>query len=263
MAKAKSNSNARVSETFLKMFSVKGNLGRKTSMDKDRIMTDPKFQGTRENMAEFTACVLASTSMRKGLAEILTSQKAKKLHTRLNKLFRTLLNAHKGKRGQRSIELQANLGRMIGLELLDNGHLISFFSAPRTMHTNPERNEVCMEVPSFGIHTHLNMPGGATHFRLCTACISLSDIVWNQEQERHLPANELLNGIGAVEYSELINLNQDFTKPILLTAKLPNAPTLGKTEVLLGITGIEFFQQVNNEIFEHWSGNAFRVEAGF
>jgi hypothetical protein len=265
MAKIKSLFEVRgdVGDAGFRRVDGKGFLGRTSSIDKDRIMNDPKFKRTRENMAEFSASALAARSLRLGLAEVYKRYADKRVGSRLNKLFRKMLQSGPGMRGQRSIELQANIGQLMGLELHVSESLMGAFTAPRILGTNANRNVVTLDVPVFSPDAHVTAPNGATHYRIVLACASLSDIVWSAADERHVPANELLNGIGAVAYSAEMPIGVAPAAPITLTVALPGAPTLGATEVLLGLVGIEFIQIVNADYYLLEEANAMRVEAGF
>lgn len=66
------------------------------------------------------------------------------------------------------------------LKGLDFNRNISFngiFSAPFTLTANVDRNESTLSVPAFNPLNFLNIPSGATHFRIINALSVISDFV--------------------------------------------------------------------------------------
>lgn len=54
---------------------------------------------------------------------------------------------------------------------------MAFFSAPFTLTANVDRNESTLSVPAFNPLNFLNIPSGATHFRIINALSVISDFV--------------------------------------------------------------------------------------
>src|SRR6187551_2063957 len=71
---------------------------------KERILTDPNFARTRENLSEFTGLALSVASFTKVFASV-KNMKDGQLRTRLVKILRSIAKRNQGIRGQRSIEI--------------------------------------------------------------------------------------------------------------------------------------------------------------
>src|SRR5690606_29322598 len=81
-----------------------GFMRRKSNLNKDRIMRDPKFKGLRDAFAEFRGHVAAAKSFADAFVLVLDSRDST-FHTRLKTAMGTIGRASSGLEGQRPVEI--------------------------------------------------------------------------------------------------------------------------------------------------------------
>ena len=248
-------------------FKIKGNEGYFAGLiggpTAEQVKTAPGFIRTRENMSEFGACANAGKSVRIGLASLMKQMSDSQLTGRLTAIMKKI-NIEDGSeaRGQRAILVSQQPQY---LQVLDFNRNISFngvFSAPFTLTANVGRNESVLSVDAFNPLNFLNIPSGATHFRIINALSVVSDTVFNAATGSYEPAEPELNETSNISYSDYTPV--DVITPLLeVEAILPGAPTMTTNVAVLGCIGIEFYQQVNGEYYLFNAGNALKIQEVF
>ena len=148
---------------------------------------------------------------------------------------------------------------------MDFNRNISFngiFSAPFTLTANVDRNKSTLSVPAFNPLNFLNIPSGATHFRIINALSVISDFVYNSATGAYEPAEPMLNETSNISYSAYTPVDA-VTSLIDVVATLPDAPTLTTNVAVLGSIGIEFYQQVGVNYYLFNAGNAMKIQEVF
>lgn len=238
-------------------------IGRTTSLDKERMRTDPAFKRTRENQSEFGGSAKAGKSLRMGLARVMKRFGDSRVTSRITKIFREMLKGGPGLRGQRSIEIMNQKSKLIGLNLHVSDTFRSVCSLPIDLTVNVDRNTVTMNIPVFSADDFVTPPAGATHFKIVLAIAALSDHTFDSTEQKYLPVDPDINGLGAVGSTAEIGVLAVTATPISLLASLPNLPVLGATEGLLALVGIEFYQETNGQLYIFNESNAMHVEEVF
>jgi hypothetical protein len=104
-------------------------------------------------------------------------------------------------RGQRAVLVSQQPQYLKGLDFNRNISFNGIFSAPFTLTANVDRNESTLSVPAFNPLNFLNIPSGATHFRIINALSVISDFVFNPATGAYEPAEPLLNETSNISYS--------------------------------------------------------------
>ncbi len=108
----------------------------------------------------------------------------------------------------------------------------------------------------------LNVPSGASHFRIINAVSVLSDTVYNPVTGAYEPAEPVLNEMSAIAYSDYTPV--DAVSPLIqITAALPGAPVMTINVAVLGSIGIEFYQMVGTNYYLFNAGNALKIQETF
>ncbi len=238
-------------------------LGRTSSLDKERIRTDPAFKRTRENQKEFGAAAKAGKSLRMGLARVMKRFGDSRVTSRITRVFREMLKGGPGLRGQRTIEVINQKSKLVGLNLHASDTFSSVCSLPINLTVNVDRNTVTMNIPVFSADDYVIAPGGATHFKIVLAIAAVSDWEYDPAEQKYLPVSPDINGLGAVGSTAEIGVLDTTPSVINLMASLPNSPLLGLTEGLVALVGIEFFQEINGQLYIFNEANAMHVEMVF
>jgi hypothetical protein len=239
-------------------------LARETSdISRERILTDPAYARTRENMSEFGGSATAGKALRAGLAGVARGFGDFTFVGRVVRLMKKLNLNGTGLRGQRSFNARTNGSLLTGFEFNKQTVLSSVFNALFGLQTNADRNEATLTVPDFDTSAFTAAPEGATHFRLVCAIATLSDYVYNNGTGKFEPTDEAENGLGAVQYSAEIPLGGPVGAVTTVTATLQGAPTLPATVALVACVGIEYVQELNGQYYLLASNNAMRIAMVF
>jgi hypothetical protein len=251
----------------IRHFKIKGNTGYfaglKGGPTAEQVKTAPGFIRTRENMSEFAACAMAGKSVRIGLSAITKQMTDSQFTGRLTAIMKKI-NIEDGSeaRGQRAILVSQEPQYLKGLDFNKNISFNGVFSAPFTLTPNVDRNESVLSIPTFNPLNYLNVPSGATHFRIINALSVISDFVFNSATNAYEPADPTLNEVSNIAYSTYIPIDA-VTTLLNVTATLPGAPTLTASTSVLGSIGIEFYQEVSGNYYLFNAGNAMKIQEVF
>ena len=248
-------------------FKIKGNegyfAGLKGGPTAQQVKTAPGFIRTRENMSEFAACASTGKSVRIGLSALMKQMTDSQFTGRLTAIMKKI-NIEDGSeaRGQRAVLVSQQPQYLKGLDFNRNISFNGIFSAPFTLTANVDRNKSTLSVPAFNPLNFLNIPSGATHFRIINALSVISDFVYNSATGAYEPAEPMLNETSNISYSAYTPVDA-VTSLIDVVATLPDAPTLTTNVAVLGSIGIEFYQQVGVNYYLFNAGNAMKIQEVF
>ena len=248
-------------------FKIKGNegyfAGLKGGPTAEQVKTAPGFIRTRENMSEFTACANAGKSVRIGLSSLMKQMSDSQLTGRLTAIMKKI-NIEDGSeaRGQRAVLVSQQPQYLKGLDFNRNISFNGVFNAPSTLTGTVDRNESTFSIPEFNPINNMNIPSGASHFRIINALSVVSDTIYNPTTGSYEPAEPSLNEVSNIAYSDYTPVNE-VTSLIEVTASLPGAPTLTANVAVLGSIGIEFYQIVGSNYYLFNAGNALKIQEVF
>jgi hypothetical protein len=234
----------------------------KSSVSRNRIMNDPKYQRTRENMQEFGGATRCGKSFRESFAGIARLVADSKLSSRVTGLMRRIMNNGAGLRGQRELNLVDNTEPFIGFNFNAGQPFDSLFNAPATGPTiNAARDTVTWSIPDFNTATYVRKPEGATHFKLALAAGYVSNYEWVAPLNAYEPVEDSPNGVGSVAYSDAIALGAMVGAVTDLSLDLTAYAPIPVTTALYAGTAIVFFQMVNGDLYELAQGHCMKIAA--
>lgn len=261
-----------IQDSFIK---IKGSLGGLTFYEKDgksliktssgvtkeRIMTDPKYKRTRENMVEFGASAKIGKSFRTGFASIRRVVGDNSLTGRVTGLMKQVNKAGNGIRGQRSFEIVANKNLIEGFEFKKNLKLSSVFYAPFAAPVvDANRSVVDLVIPDFNTSNLILAPEGATHFKVALSASVLSDLEYDVAEKAYAFVNPDENEMNTIVFSTEIPLGGMIGTDISIQADLGFSSALPTSVgVVIGV-GILFYQEMNGQFYDLARNNAFRIE---
>lgn len=199
----------------------------KSGVSKNRIMNDPAFVRTRENLSEFSLSVKAGKAIRQSISPLLHRAKDSKLSSRMLQLMNTIKNFDgTSVRGERLVRLGLDSveGKMLlkGFDFNLHAPLSSVLHAPYSV----EVVTGVLSIPDLSPQEQLGIPEGATHVSFSTAYVDLN----------------FETGVFDSRYSPAVILPLDNTlSTILLT---PEAVPTGTGTRFLSLL-VAFFQEVN------------------
>lgn len=136
----------------------------KGGVEKSRIMNDPRFARTRENIREFTDNANSSKLLRDALRPVISKIGDKRLNLRITQsMMKVLKSDESSVRGERRVKL-GNWDLLKDMEMNASSSLNStlFFEIQTT--DSPSAWEV--QLPAFTPGDMLAIPNGSTHYRI-------------------------------------------------------------------------------------------------
>ena len=196
----------------------------KSAIPASRIATDPAFERTRENNAEFGR---AGKALRSALRGLLQKAADKRMVSRLTKEMVRVLQADvTNQRGQRNV-IDGEAELLEGFDFNINGKLGTTLFAPYTASIDRVTGEAKVTLASFIPGNMVAAPGGTTHFKLFAAGAEV----------------DFETGLFQSSVQESAVLPWDQTPTALID--LSNALPANSPHPLFLVLGIEFMQQVN------------------
>ena len=209
-----------------------GHLAReKGGIDASRIANDAAFQRTRENGAEFgragKAGKLMRTAFRGALLKAADGRMVSRLTQRMIKVIQADSTSDRGLRNV--IDGEAELVQ--GFEFNIRGKLGTSLFAPYTAAIDRVAGELTVDVPSFIPTNMVAAPTGTSHYKIISAAAEI-----DFEAETFVVAN-----------SETAILPWDAVATVAVNHV--NQVTAASTKPLFLVLGVEFFQQINGQMY--------------
>lgn len=216
--------------TFYK--SKDGYLAReKGGIPADRIANDPAFQRTRENGAEFGRAGKAGKVLRNAIRALLQNASDSRMVSRLTtEMVRVIQEDVTNTRGLRNV-IDGEAELLAGFEFNISGKLGTTLYAPFTATVDRAAGTLVANIPAFVPLNMVAAPGGTTHFKIVSAGAEVDfeneSFVADSQATAILPWD--------ANPTAVINLS--------------NAVTANSTHPLFLMLGIEFYQQVNGQMY--------------
>jgi hypothetical protein len=201
----------------------------KGGVDKNRIASDPKFQRTRENGAEFGNAGKAGKLLRNAVKAVSQGSSDGRAVSRLTKLMMAVLKTDSvNRRGERSVA-NGDIEMLQGFQFNINAVLDTTFFAPFTAVIDRATGTLSVDIAAFVPERSVTRPEGATHFQIISAGAEV-DFAGNVYVSANSSSAELL-----------------WDNVATAAVSLENVVTANSTNPLFLLLGIEFSQQVNGE----------------
>ncbi|MGV9003283.1 hypothetical protein [Flavobacterium sp.] len=222
--------------TFYKT-SADGHLVReKGGIEKSRIQSDPAFQRTRENGAEFGRAGKAGKLLRTSLRPLLLNSADSRMVSRLTQRMVKVIQADAtSERGLRNV-IDGEAELLFGFEFNIRGKLGTSLYAPYVGAIDRLTGEASVDLAPFIPVNMIAAPSGTTHFKIISAGAEV-----DFEAETYV-----------VSTSETAILPWDATPTVAISQT--NALTAASTKPLFLALGIEFYQEVNGSMYSLKNG---------
>jgi hypothetical protein len=217
--------------TFYKS-TLDGYLAReKGGVSAEKIANDPAFQRTRENGEEFGRAGKAGKLLRNAIRAMLQNASDSRMVSRLTqKMVEVIQEDITNPRGQRNV-IDGEAELLEGFEFNISGKLGTTLYAPFTATIDRVAGTLTANLPAFVPINMIAAPGGTTHFKIVSAGTEVDfeneTFVMNNQASAVLPWNATATAV--------INL--------------VNAVTANSTHPLFLALGIEFYQEVNGQMY--------------
>jgi hypothetical protein len=203
----------------------------KGRMDANRIKTDPRFQRTRENGAEFGRAGTAAKRLRSAFRSLLQNVSDSDISTRLFRETMKVIKADKvSPRGLRNV-IDGEAELLKGFEFNGKCQLGTTLNVEYAAVINRATGELVINIPSFVPVNSLVVPDGATHYRIISAG---SEIDFEKGSY-----------VTDVKTSDVLPWDATDTVVLNLVHLVPAA----STKPLFLALGVEFHQLVNGTMY--------------
>jgi hypothetical protein len=209
----------------------------KGGIEAGRIASDPSFERTRENMAEFGRAATAGKHLRRSLKDLLKEVKDRTRSNRLTAMMMAVLKADStSDRGLRNV-IDGEAELLAGFEFNQNAPLGAIFTGEISAEIDRGSGAITVSIPSFIPKTGLEIPEGATHVKLVSAGLSL----------------DFSNGVYVKQVTSSAFIPLDMNDVAAMT--LVNTVTPNSTHPLFAVAGILFLQEANGKMYPLLSGS--------
>lgn len=231
-----------------------------SKVSKNRIMNDPAFKRTRENMQEFAGASAAGKAFRDGFAGLVQTFGDTYLSARVSGLMRRIISQGAGDRGERDLDMVSFMELLRKFEFNKTTVFDSKFFAPNTLPViNATRDQVTWSIPDFNTDSFINQPEGATHFRLVLAGGYVSNYGFVPSIKGYEPVDDSVNGRGGFDMTAEIPLGGMVGAATDLTLDLTALGAIPASSAFFVGVGIVFYQEVNGNFYELAQGNCLKI----
>ena len=215
-----------------------GHLARgKGGVEASRIANDPAFQRTRENGSEFGRAGKGGKLLRVALRTLLQKASDNRVTSRLTKNVLTVIKADTtNDRGLRTIP-DGDLSLLENFEFNKNGKLGGLLFAAYAGTIDRVAGTVVADIAEFIAVNDIVAPSGTTHFKISNGGVEVDFTA-----ETYVFDSEV---------SAILPWDSSTVAPLSLTATL----TANSTLPIFQVIGIEFFQEVNGQMYSLKNGN--------
>lgn len=208
----------------------------KGGVDGKRIATDPAFQRTRENGAEFGRAGKGGKLLRNSMQVLLQQAKDPRVVSRLTtQLLAIIKTDATSERGERNLT-DGELGFLSGFDFNANSPLSTTLAAPFSVSYDRATGAVGLALEAYNPKVQIAAPAGATHYKL--SC-GVSELDFEAQTSRF---KTVTTGILPYTNTEVAATDLD----VSITA----ASTLSMVQAL----SIEFYQEVNTKMYALQNG---------
>lgn len=197
----------------------------------DRIMNDPAFERTRENMSEFGRAGKAASVVRDLFRDLTSYAKDAEIQSRLLTVLKRALSADMvSKRGERTVT-NGDQRQLKGFNFNARASLKSSFFVKCPIAIDRVTGQVTITIPSFVPKTMVAGATGTTHFRIVAGAGTVNFETEDTSYERGSTGELAWDNLPTAPGSIVLNLP-------------PNSP-----DTILVALGIEYNQQLNGDSY--------------
>ncbi|CAD0001007.1 hypothetical protein [Flavobacterium salmonis] len=209
-----------------------GHLAReKGGIDASRIASDPAFQRTRENGSEFGRAGKAGKILRTAFRALLLNSADSRMVSRLTQQMVKVIQADTTSvRGLRNV-IDGEAELLAGFEFNIGGKLGTTLFAPFVATIDRVAGKITVDLASFIPANMIAAPSGTTHYKIISGGAEI-----DFEAENFVSSN-----------SETAILPWDINASVIINHS--NSVTPASTKPLFLALGVEFYQQINGQMY--------------
>lgn len=209
----------------------------------ERLLNDPRYQRTRENMAEFGRAGKAGKVLRASIQNLLRTSSDRRMVSRLTKeMVKVIQMDAVNPRGQRNV-IDGEAELLLGFDFNIHGKLEHSISAPFTATIDRVTGDAVVAVEAFIPTEDLRPPAGSTHYKLVAAAMDINFENGTFVSEKNATPVQPIDTVMTTALQLNNNLPENSVNPLFL------------------VFGISFYQEVNGTFYELKNGvyNALQI----
>lgn len=215
----------------------------KGGISAERMRTDPAFQRTRENMAEFGRAGKAGKVLRGSLQKLVATASDRRMVSRLTKEMVTVIQMDAvNPRGQRNV-IDGEAELLTGFDFNISGKLSTTLLVPYESSLVRATGEATVSIPAYDPQISIAGPAGSTHYQIVSGAASVD---FEKERFKSSTTN-----------TDILPIDGVTTVPM----ELENVIPINSTHPLFMVLGISFYQEVNGTYYplKNGSFNALQI----
>lgn len=198
---------------------------------KNKIQTDPAFERTRENLAEFANAARSVKVLRETFRELMVQVADRQVVSRLTRIAMRVLHTDLvSDRGERTVA-KGDCTLLQGFNFNSRSSLSDTLYVRPVISIDRASGLVTINVPAFVPRVRIQPPVTASHFQIMAAAAAIDFEKGNQEY--------------AMQQTESLPLDKKLTSALTLSLQLPP----GSHQPILVAIGVNFEQGVNNKLY--------------
>jgi hypothetical protein len=214
----------------------------KSSPSKEQIKKSKSFIETRKRNNEFGGGSTIGKAFRDSIPSLIKTFGDSDLSGRLTRLFQTVIKNSKGLQGRRSAELKRSKDIIKDFQFNKERSFDQIFNTIIQYKVNVNRKKVTVLIPKFNPRNFIDIPCGASHFKLIVAAVLISDYVFNTKAKKYHPLEKQYDDKSFILESDYFTVQEDL-KDIRLNIKFKSfIPSCFNIIICIGI---KFYKEEN------------------
>lgn len=231
--------------------------------DKERMKNDPRFKRPMENSTEFGGASTVASAIKDGVNQSGLKFNFRGGIGRLGSKTGKAIKSGPGKRGERSFEPARVVNYLNGFEFSSQAEFSNVFPLAKTLQISADRKEVTLAVEAFNPRESLNAVKGATHFRLLLHAALLTVYQWDANVNLYVSQKPEEDRKYAGTFSSYLPIADPISARLELIATFDAAQVISPETAVMACIGIEFYQEINGEMYPFSSDSCLRIEQIF
>ncbi len=234
-------------------------VARKGGPTKDQVKTSPNYAQLRKNQQEFGLASAVSKQIRLSFSEQLNSICESYLSGKLTAKLRTLMQQQSGQIGQRAFLPSIDGALLKGFNFNAASKFHEIFKGKFLVRQGQQRGHLIFHFPSFVPEQELAPAAKATHFKLFTHLVSVSDFIFDKDTLQYNAIDLHNHGLYQTEESPMSPILRIPLEPMTFHISLVPEQQFEKGCALVLLVGIKFYSLTKKGYSFVENGNAMMI----
>ena len=227
---------------------------------RQQVRESESYQTLRENQSEFGAASKLAKSLRHSFKPETAEICGPYVSGKLTALIRNIIQTSEGEKGRRPILISQNKANFIGFDFDSGKEFHDVFRAKYYLKPGSTYGHFIFHCGAFTPEESLEYPEKATHFKLFTHAVSLSDMNYDHQTASYTYMESEGNGCSASEASELLPITRLNIEPFYFSISMGELCRKQSSHLSLALLmGIRFYRFENRRYESCADGNTISI----